>query len=162
MKEGSHVKKKKLYCHLLFDSRFKNFVKNVNLEYLMEALNEKNFYLFYTTFFSLLPLQKGSLLQQFWVEKLIKQQNLREKPFLSFKYDPKRQKRTTKGNIYNQELAFSLKISFNGSFEDRTRLLHQKKPIFPLSTRIFPSMSEPQALESFQKDHQINSLPPAS
>jgi hypothetical protein len=116
-KQESFVKKKKQYWHLFFDNRFKNFFKNRNLDSIMEASNEKYPYLPYSTFFSLLSLQKEPSLQRSQVEELLKQQNLREKLFFSFGYEPKEQRGTKKENLDNQEFIFSLKLSSKRSFE---------------------------------------------
>jgi hypothetical protein len=98
----------------------------------MEASNEKYCNLPYSTFFSLLPIQKDSLLQRFPIEEVLKPQKLREKPFFSLlDMNLKQQRGTKKRNRYNQELVFSLTISSKGSFEKNFHLLHQTKQLFP-------------------------------
>lgn len=157
VKEGSHGKKKQQYWQLLFDTRIAcEYFKNRNLNSLMEASNEEYSYLPYSTFFSLLPLQKDSLLERFPIEKVLKQKNLREKPFFSLRYDLKRHRGTKKRKRYNQELAFSLNISLKGFFEENFHLLHQTKQLFPLCPRIFTVMPEPIVLDCFQKDNHVN------
>lgn len=155
-KQENSVKNKQQYWHVLLDKRFKNFFKSRNLNYLMEASNEKYSCLPDLTFFYLLSHQKGPLLQRSQVKELLKQQNLREKLFFSFGYVPKKQKGTKKENIDNQKLTFSFKISSKNSFEENFQLFDQNISNFPFSPKRFPVMSEPLALNCFQKDNQIN------
>jgi len=161
-KQENSVKNKQQYWHLLFDKRFKNFVKSRNLHYLMEASNERYSCLPYLTFFYLLSHQKEPLLQRSQVKELVKQQNLEEKLFFSFEYVPKKQKRTKKGNIDNQELTLSFKILSKNYFEENFQLFDHNISNFPFSPKMFPVMSEPLTLNCFQKEKKINIFTPAN